>query len=210
MTVVAGAVGKAAAKKALAKKVAKDAAVSAAKHRMEKPQSETKKAGAKALHKTGEVATKAGTTVKRSHKRLVTKATTTYSVRKYHNLLIAMWLTGTVILITSFFQNDKLVPMEKWKKLFAFQFTMFVLSLAVLIQALSKVVAMLSVVIVLAIALTNKDDITNTFNAFSNGLTPPPIGTGVAKGVQKQVPISDITPVVPRNTDNGSNNTIYT
>ena len=207
MTTVAVAAGKKAVKK-----VVKNKAKEAAKHRMEKPQSESKKAASRVIKKTGEATTKAGTRIKQEHGRLVKKATATYSVRRYHNILVAMWLTGTAILIASFFQNDNLVPLQKWKKLFAFQFAMFILSLLVLIQSLSKVVAYLSVAIVLAIAFTSKDDLLNTMNSFSNGLTPPPIGTGVAKGVQKQVPIGNITtnpPIVPRNTDN-SNSPIWT
>ena len=202
-TVVAGAVGK--------------AAVSGAKHKAEQ-KFESRKArisAEKAVSaKRTERVKSAGTGVKktavkgyRTHRTFANKSAVT---SHYRILLIAMFFVGTAILLTAFFQNDNLVPAQKIKKLAAFWFAMFVLSLVVLIKPLARIAGYLSVVIVIALGLTNRQDITSTFNSFSNGLTAPPIGTGVAKGVQKQVPIGNISPVIPRSTDNSSNNTIYT
>ena len=193
------------AAKAAVKKNVKKKAVESAKHRLEKPESENKKAAAKVLNKTGAVTKKVAKTGTRNYKRVVSNATKTYSVRSAHNLLMAMWITGTLILIAAFMQDDTLEPFKKWKKLLAFQFTMLILSVAVLVKSIAKPVSYLSVVIVLGVAFNHKNEIAAQFSAFTNGLTPPPLGErnaqdiGVAKGVQKQVPVNySTTPVIPR------------
>ena len=80
------------------------------------------------------------------------KAPHSYAVRKYHNMLIAMWFAGSLIIASEFLdQNNDSTKI--WKQMFAFQATMFILSWLVLIDVLTEIVAWFSVLVVIALSI---------------------------------------------------------
>lgn len=182
--------------KAAGKKVVKHE-VSKAKHRA----GESKPKSLKEHHPQEKVSTgrkpSVPSPVKKTAKRMwIWGAPNSYAVRRAHNLLVVMWLVGTLIIMSEFFANKN--PIKVWKQLFAFQFLMFVLSLFVMIDSLAEVIAGLSVLIVIAIALVpgHIGNIVDLFQRFSN-IAPPSVPAGATEN-SVQIDFKPIDPLVPR------------
>lgn len=152
-----------------------------------------KDTGAKGKAKAGKVA--------KAHKPHFFKSPPSYNVRKYHNLLISMWLISTILMISDYFSDGKQGSVAFWKRWWALQVVFFILSLLVMIQSMTKVVSYLSVLITITVAFINRAGLTGgVMTALTNGLkAPQPAAIPVHYG--SELPSSDVTPTVPRNTD---------
>lgn len=122
-----------------------------------------------------------------------------YTVRRAHNLLIVMWMVGTVIILSEFLANQN--PVKVWKQLFAFQLVIFLLSLFVLIDSIANLVAGFAVLIVLGLALVpgHIDNIVGFISRFGNLAPPVAPAKGPVEPTQA-VNYTHIQTLVPRNT----------
>ena len=97
----------------------------------------------------------------------------TLKTHRSHNLLVAMWFVGTLIILSELV-IDGVVSTDVWKRMFAFQMTMFVLSWLVLIETFTVIVGWFSVLVVLALALApnRAKNIVDLISGFGNKNTP--------------------------------------
>lgn len=107
------------------------------------------------------------------------KSPHSYNVRRSHNLLIAAWVAGTVIISSALWNNNKESPQAVWKRMFAYQAAMIVLSWLSLIESLTGWAAMFGWLVTAAVALNEQENIVQTIARFGGGLsapTPPYVG----------------------------------
>lgn len=179
MTMIAGA-----AAKGVAKHIAKDEAKHIAKKKVQTRLSEGKErgkqSGKKFIEKTGTHAKKG---VKKGVDRVKKhvspmKSPPSYNVRRYHNMLIGVWMGTTIAHALPYFVNQT-DHVKFWKQFWAIQFTFFILSILVMFQKLSKIAAYLGVAILLTTMLMNGTAILKVFAAFGDGLITPKAGNNV-------------------------------
>lgn len=187
-------VAKEVAKKTVKKKVAEKAESTAKKKVSEKVKEGTKEAVSRGSRRTKKFVS--------NNRPKIWKAPHSYEIRKYHNLLIVMWGLGSLI-IASEFLDSKNDSAKVWKQLFAFQMAMFILSWLVLIDVLSKVVAFLSVLLVLAVSIApnRMNNIASYIAGWANK-SKPNVETNSGNNQAIQTALAEFNkPLVPRNTD---------
>ena len=123
----------------------------------------------------------------------------TLKTHRSHNLLVAMWFAGTLIILSELV-IDGVVSTDVWKRMFAFQMTMFVLSWLVLIDTFTVIVAWFSVLVVIALALApnRAKNIADIITGFGNK-DKPTVKTNSGGSAHLMANLAEFNkPIVPR------------
>lgn len=199
-----------------AKKVATHEAKKTVKKKAEKTLAEKRK---KAVSKGGpltgrkRVSSGSGPTNGKRHilpesARLM-RAPHSYAVRKWHNSLIAAWAFGNVIIALNLF-NDNEDKRKVWSRFFAFNMTMVVLSWLVLLDALTEVVALFGWLIVIYLAVNERDNIVGMLQKFGTGQVTPPSSTDTSGGGNDVRAVALVHQMIPRNSNSNASTPIPT
>lgn len=129
------------------------------------------------------------------------KGPTSFSVRRSHNILLAAWIFGTVVIASALWNNNQETPQQVWKRMFSYQMAMVILSWLSLIESLTGWAAMFAWLVTGAVALNEQQNIVQTISRFGSGISNPNLNAQA--GVQGPMKLSDyktqIQSIIPRN-----------
>lgn len=133
------------------------------------------------------------------------KGPVSFNVRRGHNLLLAAWIVGTVVIASALWNNNEESPVQVWKRMFAYQMAMVILSWISLIESLTGWAAMFAWLVTGAVALNEKENIVQTISRFGSGISNPLTSGNLNAdaGIKGPVKLSDykkqIDSIIPRN-----------
>lgn len=134
------------------------------------------------------------------------RAPASYSVRKQHSLLVSMWVAFIAIWVFAYFASrGQMSGSTFWKRGIAIHFVFMVLSLFVMSETFAPAVGMLSVVVVLAVAMSVQNYLMDGMAAIVLGLNPPIGSNATGKWVGnngKPLPVSNNSTGGQTNTSN--------